>query len=189
MVAIVSSPIRPLAVDLDGTLLKKDSTNWLLSHMASRHPLVFTSLIFSKLGLGLAAFKWALYSFKQPPADLELNAALVEWLKTQKATGRPLILVSASPSFFVQSQAARLPGLFDDVIGSSESENLRAKAKANYLCDQYGFGNFDYVGNSVADVPVWKASHSAYNVNPRWHISLWSLLRFGHTPTVIAKNR
>jgi len=185
----VSSPIRPIAVDLDGTLLRQDSTNWLMSYMARKHPMLLSSLMVSKLGMGLAAFKWALYSFRSPPADLELNTALVQWLKTQKAQSRPLILISASPEFYVRSQAERLNGLFDDVIGSTQTLNLRAHAKADYLCGQYGFRNFDYIGNSVADVPVWKAAATAYTVNPRWHISLWSLLRFGRTPTVIAKNR
>jgi hypothetical protein len=112
-----------------------------------------------------ARFKWKLYgqSCFAPPA---CNEALLAWLKERKKEGRYLILMSAAPQFRADSVAGNLQGLFDEVVGSTQNENRRYKKKADWLVKRFGRKQFDYVGNSQADIPAWQASATAYNVNP-----------------------
>ena len=51
---------------------------------------------------------------------------------------------------------------FDDYYGSSEDINLVGKNKSNFLVENYGKNNFDYIGNSFIDLDVWKESRNIY---------------------------
>ena len=56
-------------------------------------------------------------------------------------------------------------GLFDEVIASDGSHNLKGEAKARALIERFGLQGFAYVGNDAPDLPVWKAARSAVVVN------------------------
>ncbi len=164
------SPSRPLAVDLDGTLIKTDSLLEACAALWCAEPFAFVRLLFSSVFSSAAAFKWALFSrVDLQTLEVPFSEALLEWLRAQKASGRSLLLVSATPQFWVERLAARAAeaGLrFDESIGSTPVENRRGKGKAAYLVKRFGRGGFDYVGNSQADMAVWAAAGTAYNVNP-----------------------
>jgi len=46
-------------------------------------------------------------------------------------------------------------------MASDAERNLKGEDKAAALCARFGDGGFDYVGNSRADLPVWKSSAGA----------------------------
>lgn len=98
------------------------------------------------------------------PSLLPYNEKLIKWLSNQKKIGRRLILCTASDSSLAKSVASYL-GLFDEVIASDGEINLAGKNKANVLLDRYGPQGFDYVGNSKADLHVWKFANKAIIVN------------------------
>jgi 4-hydroxybenzoate polyprenyltransferase len=52
-------------------------------------------------------------------------------------------------------------GGFAAVIASDGSTNLSGSNKATALVQHYGDRGFDYVGNAVVDLKVWKHSHAA----------------------------
>jgi phosphoserine phosphatase len=163
----MSSPLLtdyPLAVDLDGTLLKIDSMEEALRFLLLRRPWVLWRLLRQKLRLSRAEFKWALYK-EVELKYLPWNSGLIDWLKIQKAQGRRLVLISATPQFYVEDIGRRLGGLFDDFVGSPQQLNLKSKKKAAYLQARFGDKGFDYVGNSRADVAVWRVAQRAYTVN------------------------
>ena len=86
----------PLAVDLDGTLIRTDMMWESLVRLLRKNP--FAALIsFFVLFRGRAAFKQHVAArVKVDPANLPYHAELIAWLKTQKASGRKLILATAS---------------------------------------------------------------------------------------------
>ena len=51
----------------------------------------------------------------------------------------------------------------DKIIGSS-SFILKGEKKSIFLINKYGYKNFDYIGDSISDIHVWKAARNAYTV-------------------------
>jgi 4-hydroxybenzoate polyprenyltransferase len=114
---------------------------------------------------GKAALKRNLADSAQlNPASLPYNEELLEWLKLERANGRRLILCTASDHAIADSIARHL-GLFDEVIASDGLVNLAGRNKADALEARFGKGNFDYVGNSSADLHVWQVARRAIVVN------------------------
>jgi len=50
------------------------------------------------------------------------------------------------------------------VHGSDGAVNLKGESKAGFLAGLLGKGNFDYMGDSSSDLPVWQAARAAYIV-------------------------
>jgi 4-hydroxybenzoate polyprenyltransferase len=95
---------------------------------------------------------------------LPLNEDVLDFLNREHRRGRPLCLASGSDSKFVNAIAQRL-GIFDRVFASNGAVNLTASAKARALCQEFGAGGFDYIGNDRADMPVWNKAHTVYVAN------------------------
>ena len=57
-------------------------------------------------------------------------------------------------------------GLFDSVIASDGSHNAKGVGKLESIRARIGAGDFDYVGDSMADVPVFRAARRSYLVAP-----------------------
>jgi phosphoserine phosphatase len=154
----------PLAVDLDGTLIRTD--------------MMQESALCRLRAAPLAALRWPLWLtcgrayFKQrlaegytfDPAALPYNGPLLEWLQEQRQTGRRLVLCTASDQTLARAIADHL-GLFDEVMASNGVTNLRAEAKAAALVERFGARGFDYAGNSKDDCAVWRQARYAIVVN------------------------
>jgi 4-hydroxybenzoate polyprenyltransferase len=98
------------------------------------------------------------------PSSLPYNLDLVEWLHQQHVAGRRLILCTASDAFIAESIAAHL-GIFDEVMSSNGLVNLGGANKGKALLERFGERGFDYAGNSVADLAVWRHARRAIVVN------------------------
>lgn len=110
---------------------------------------------------GRARFKaWMADRVHLDVAGLPLNVELADWLRTERAGGRRLVLVTAADRRIADAVAAHT-GLFDEVMASDGNHNLKASAKAAALVERYGQGGFDYVGNASADLPVWRVAREA----------------------------
>jgi 4-hydroxybenzoate polyprenyltransferase len=55
--------------------------------------------------------------------------------------------------------------LFDEVIASTATHNLKGRAKADELVRRFGAGGFVYAGDANADLPVWRQASAAVLVN------------------------
>jgi hypothetical protein len=75
------------------------------------------------------------------------------------------LLVTAADEVVARTIAAHL-GLFDGVFASDGVLNLKGAAKAQFLTERFGPQGFDYVGDAVADIPVWREAAQAYVVAP-----------------------
>ncbi|MGH6976255.1 MAG: haloacid dehalogenase-like hydrolase, partial [Stellaceae bacterium] len=156
-----ASPTPPLVVDLDGTLVRTD----LLAHaffglLAVRPFRALAAL--AALLRGKAAFKAALAGKADIDcAALPFNPELLAFIRAEHVKGRAIYLASASDRRFVDAVAAAL-GLFAGVFASDGMTNLAGAAKARALCDAFGVGGFDYVGNAHVDLPVWEKTRGVW---------------------------
>lgn len=154
----------PLCVDLDGTLLNTDMLWESLKDVARRNPWAVLLFPFWLLQ-GRAHLKQQVARLARVDiAALPYHHGLLEFLKTEKARGRMLILATASDQAIAGKIAAHF-GIFDEVLASDGRRNLRGPAKAALLSERYGRHGFDYAGNSHVDLQVWPATRCAIVVN------------------------
>jgi 4-hydroxybenzoate polyprenyltransferase/phosphoserine phosphatase len=154
----------PLVVDLDGTLLRTD-----LLHESTLTLLRSNPLSVLSLPRWLAGGKARLKREIAQRVSLDFSAMpyreeLVEWLRSERARGRRLVLATASDEKLAQGVAAHLP-LFDEVLASNGESNNASHRKAAALVERYGERGFDYVGNSNADLAVWEHARRAVLVS------------------------
>lgn len=146
-----------LCVDLDGTLIRSDSL-WELILRALRHSPFYLLLIPILLIKGKCFLKRRLSEkFGKFIKNLPFNSDVISYIVKRKKSGDKIWLVTACDRQLAKSIAEKT-GLFDGVYGSSESINLRGERKAAFCESTFGAGNFDYIGDSLADLPVWEKS-------------------------------
>lgn len=171
----------PLAVDLDGTLLRTDllieSALWLIRRRPS---ILFLLPVW--LMHGIAELK----SRIARRVTLELNVLpwrteFIDDLRRQRAEGRSLILATAADARIAHAVAAHWK-IFDLVLASDGLVNLSGEAKRRALVLRFGEKGFDYAaGGARADAPVWKSARRPIVVRPdaRVWAARGAALRFG----------
>jgi len=154
-----------LYVDLDGTLVASDTLWESLCLLLRRHPRQALRAPFW-LAEGKALFKTRVADLVTPDASLlPYRPEVLAYLEDQRQTGRKLILATASDSRTARAVADHL-GIFDDLLASDEETNLAGAAKLRAI-EEHSKGNgFGYMGNSSADVEIWRHAADAVLVAP-----------------------
>lgn len=157
-----------LFVDLDGTLLKSDLLHEALL-LSLRTPRAALRHCWTGCTRGRAALKQSLAESLTPdPRRLPLRAEVVQFLAERRAAGQKIVLATASDAQWARRIAEEV-GLFDDVLASDGRRNLKGPAKLEAIaayCQTQGFAGFDYLGDSQADLPIWRAARHAYLAAP-----------------------
>ena len=174
-----NASLQPLVVDLDGTLCRTD-TLWETFFAAWRNcwwlPLVAPLWLMA----GRTRLKSRLADIALPTiSSLPWNESVINALKVARAEGRRCVLATAANERIAIACAAELR-LFDEVVASNDSVNLKGKTKADLLVAKFGIGGFDYVGDSRADLPVWSAAGKKYSVS---NVLPSGVERLGAAPT------
>ena len=152
-----------LAVDLDKTLIKGDVLYETFWECASKDLWALFQAVGS-LGSGKARFKANLARKTAiDPALLSYNNSVVDYIKEWRERGGKAVLVTATDQSIANATARHL-GLFDEVYGSDGTRNLKGSVKAGFLVERYGAGNYDYIGDAHADMPVWESARRAITV-------------------------
>jgi len=145
--------LRPLCVDLDGTLVKSDTLIDSLLALLRTHPALAFKLP-GRLLRGKAAFKaFITASVSLDVAHLPYNRTLLQFLHKERARGRDLYLTTGADLALARRVAAHL-GIFTDVLGSDGTTNLTGSKKLLSLRSRLDSGAFDYVGNDTPDLPL-----------------------------------
>ncbi len=157
----------PLVVDLDGTLVNGDTLlEGVLSLIRHRPSCILMLPVWALRGR--AALKANVAKrFQLDAATLGYRRDLVEYLQSEQAKGRRLILATAANESTAANASQHLR-IFDDVFASTESVNFKGKAKRDKLVERFGVKGFDYIGDSRSDIPVWSAcriGHVAGSMN------------------------
>jgi phosphoserine phosphatase len=175
---------RTLVVDLDGTLIHSDmliESGFAYLKMSPHR--FYRPLLWLAHG-GKAYLKRQLAEVASVDvASLPYNGEVVEWLKEERARGRPIILATASDTRYAEAISGHL-GLFERTLSTEGTVNLSADNKRDALVGEYGDKGFDYVGNSRDDLSSWRAAERAYVVNASKHIAR-KAVRVGNVETVI----
>jgi 4-hydroxybenzoate polyprenyltransferase len=150
----------PLFVDLDGTLIRSD-TLWESFAIALRSGPWRTAVGITALARGKAALKRSLGQLGPiDPAALPYREGFLEWLREEKAGGRRIVLATAADRAVAESVAGHL-GVFESVLASDGSHNLKGHAKLAAIEAASGGGPFDYAGNDESDMPIFARSRRA----------------------------
>jgi len=152
-----------LVVDLDGTLTRTDTLIESILLLIKKSPLIV-------FYLPLWLIRGRLF-FKNKIAErislnvetLPYNENLIAFLKDQKLAGRKLVLATAAHES-IATKVSNYLGLFDDVISSDETTNVKGETKLSEIRNKYG-DKFSYAGDSSIDLPIWKSAQSAILVN------------------------
>lgn len=155
----------PLVVDLDGTLIAGDMFYKSLFAALRRNPFIVLPGI-GWFWRGRAALKRELALRCRINFDrLKLHQDVLALLLREKAAGRSVVLATAADALLAEQIAARLR-VFDRVIASDGSRNLKGPAKAQALMQLFP-GGFIYAGDSKDDLPVWQRARAIVVVNAR----------------------
>jgi 4-hydroxybenzoate polyprenyltransferase len=154
---------RPLCVDLDGTLIKSDSLFDGLCQFMRRNPAEFWQLP-QWLAGGRARLK-AEVARRAPldPVRLPYNTELLGYLQSERRKGRQIFLTTGADGPLAERVAAHL-GVFAGVLASDGTTNLTSTKKLEFL--KARFSEFDYIGNSRADLPLLADARQAMVANP-----------------------
>jgi phosphoserine phosphatase len=153
----------PLAVDLDGTLIRGDLFSAAMWRLAKRAPWRLPLLI-GWLTRGRAHAKARIcVLYPVDAATLPYDERVVAWLREERASGREIALATAFDRAGADAVARHL-GCFDRVFASDGAVNLKSHRKAEALAAAYPAG-FVYAGNERADLAVWAAAKAAVLVN------------------------
>lgn len=153
-----------LVVDLDGTLIHTDMLHESALQLFREHPLQTLGIpLWLRAGKALLKARLA-ERIHLDPKTLPYNQPLLDWLESERASGRRLVLCTASDQKIARQIATHL-GIFDEVIASDGQDNVAGERKAAALVERYGEKGFDYAGNSSTDLAVWAHARRAIVVN------------------------
>lgn len=160
----------PLCVDLDGTLIKSDLLWECVALLLRQRPWALLLVPFWLLrGRSYLKRQLAVRAVFRPDAfrpgsgqALPYRDDVVRFIQEQRAAGRRVVLVTASDSALARQVGEQVGA--DEVFASDGKVNLKGGRKAEFLARTFGERAFDYVGDSRADLAVWRRARNAYVV-------------------------
>lgn len=156
-----NNPPVPLCVDLDETLTASDTLYECLAGLLRTRP-IDAFLLPVWLIRGKVEVKQQLVRRVDfDPKALPYRTDLLNWIRDE-ARSRPVFLVTAAHRTIAERVAEHL-GTFSGVIATEEI-NLAGETKADALRRRFGDSGYDYVGNSLDDVPAWRNAREAIMV-------------------------
>jgi len=158
------SPV--LCVDLDGTLIRGNLLWECVLALLKTHPFTLFKVPVWLLS-GRAFVKRQLAVKTQlNPARLSYRQEVLDLIREERAAGRRIAMVTAADRAIAESVAQHI-GLFDEVHASDGQLNMKGGNKAAFLADRFSEHGFEYVGDSAADLAVWRRAQAAYVVGSR----------------------
>ncbi|MDB2370993.1 haloacid dehalogenase-like hydrolase [Alphaproteobacteria bacterium] len=154
-----------LFVDLDGTLIKEDLSDLALSHSLKNQPFKTLFYLFVFLFKGKPYLKEKISkNYKIPFNNLTLNKSAFDFIKEQKNNHRVVYLISGSHQILVD-QMAKYLNIFFKAFGTRDNFNMVGSNKVRFIKENLKINDFDYLGNSHQDLPIWKYTKRAIYTN------------------------
>ncbi|MEQ9459924.1 MAG: UbiA family prenyltransferase [Phycisphaeraceae bacterium] len=159
----------PLFVDLDGTLVATDCLVESLIGVVRRAPRRAPEVLLAWRSQGRPELKRLSAEIADiDPATLPYRKPTLDLIEQARVAGRPVILATASHIDMARKVADHL-GVFDDVLASEGSINLKAHRKLEAMkawCAQRGHDHFAYAGDANPDLAIWPECHEVIAVAP-----------------------
>ncbi len=154
-----------LFVDLDGTLIKEDLSNLAFSHSLNNFPIRTLFYLFIFLFRGKSYLKEKISkNFEVPFKKLSFNKAAFDFIREQKNSHWVVYLISGSHQILVD-QIDRHLNIFFKSFGTRDNFNLVGQNKVRFIKENLKIQNFDYLGNSHKDLPIWKYTKKSIHTN------------------------
>lgn len=154
----------PLVVDLDGTLIKSDLLYESFLILLAQSPLKALQAAL-ELRNGKSELKCRIADEAVIEIEtLPFNEDVLRFIEAARAGGQKIYVASASDRRYVEALADHL-GLFDGVFATENGVNLAGEKKAQHLCNEFGEGGFDYIGDAHIDEAVWRKARNVYIAN------------------------
>jgi len=148
-------PPPALVVDLDGTLIRTDLLWESVLPAVRANPLVLFLLPLWLLR-GRAYLKDQLVRrVHLDVVTLPYRDDVLQQIALARGNGRRVILATASHRKLAEQVATHLE-CFDSVLATGAGINLKGAIKAREIEAHLGGQNFDYIGDSTSDIPVWQ---------------------------------
>ena len=147
---------RILFVDLDGTLIKEDLSNLAFINLLKSNPikLFFYSLIFIFKGKSYLKEKIS-KNFSVPINKLTFNKSALDYVREVKNRHRVVYLISGSHQYLVDQIDQHLK-IFFESFGTKKNFNMVGTNKIKFINEKLNIIEFDYLGNSKKDMPIWE---------------------------------
>lgn len=156
-------PKAPLVIDLDNTLINSDTTYELCVEHIKNNIFIGLFQLFFWFILDKASAKDKLTRLYLKKLNLG-KIPLTDLITLNLYKKAPVkVLVSGSDHRIV-SEIANQIGDFEFFKGTTPGSNLTGANKAKFLEDRYPKG-FDYIGDSIEDINIWKKALKAYGYN------------------------
>ncbi len=156
----------PLIVDLDGTLIDGDTLHLSLARLLARtRPWLVPVLPFVVL-TGRARFKRYVSERVVLPARCPALSTRRVGIRPPRACVRATSPARDGGDRRIADAVAAHLELFDFVIASDGRHNAKGPGKLESIRAHLGAQPFDYMGDSMADVPVFRAARYSYLVCP-----------------------
>jgi phosphoserine phosphatase len=152
-------------IDFDGTFLKNDYFKELFFKKMLENPLFLLNHFLIKRK-DLLSLKFELLKDLSPEYEIDflINQEVKTWIEEHRKQYTKLVLVSASPDFFIKKILSQVT-YFDEIHGSADI-NLKGRKKLQFIQDNYG-SEFDYLGDSNADIPIFKNCKNAFKITQK----------------------
>jgi phosphoserine phosphatase len=160
----------PLCVDLDGTLIEGDTLHISVRHLARRSPWTLLALPFVLLRGRPALKAFIARRYVPDPTGLVWRTEVLAFLREEKSRGRRLVLATAAHRLIGEAVFTHL-GFFDSLVATDAGDNLKGSRKTDHIRKSLNCNEFDYIGDSTADLPVFKAARIGYLVAPSASLS------------------
>ena len=154
-----------LFVDLDGTLIKEDLSDMAFFHSLKNYPFKTLFYLFIFLFKGKSYLKEKISkNFIIPLADLTFNKAALDYIREVKNRHRVVYLISGSHQKLVD-QMDKFFNIFFESFGTKDNFNMVGNNKVKFIKENLNIHDFDYLGNSKKDLPIWEYTQNIIYTN------------------------
>ena len=147
---------RILFVDLDGTLIKEDLSDLAFVNCLKTDPLrlIIYLIVFFFKGKSYLKEKIS-KNYIVPIEKLNFNNAALDYIRDVKNRHRVVYLISGSHQLLVDQIEGHLR-IFFESFGTNIDFNMVGENKVKFINSELKILEFDYLGNSKQDMPIWK---------------------------------
>jgi phosphoserine phosphatase len=149
-------------VDFDGTYFRNDYFMECFYRKLLKNPIfIFRHFLWERKSI--LSLKYLLLQELELDYDTSelVNPTVSDWLLANKSKFDQVVLVSATPQFFLDKIFVNNE-LFDSIYGST-SVNLNAETKLNFILEKFG-SDFYYIGDSLDDNVIFRHAKNGLKV-------------------------
>tara|TARA_B100000965_G_scaffold329580_1_gene293082 strand:- start:1447 stop:2001 length:555 start_codon:yes stop_codon:yes gene_type:complete len=144
-----------LFVDLDGTLIKEDLSYLAVIEYFKKKPFKLFFHLINFLFKGKPYLKEKVSKNYQVPFNkITFNKGVLDFVKNEKNRSRIVYLISGSHQILVDQIDDYLK-IFFKSFGTKNQYNMVGLNKVKFINENLKIYNFDYLGNSKKDLPIW----------------------------------